>query len=158
MMMISYFENETWIYILHCKDSITEVCSEARLVKENVISAGESCSAAERIGTEVVGAWQSATTDLSKAIHPTMITDADDPLIHNLRIRRGACGVMDNYGRPPTLNYMNGNPVGATQGEDFGFTTPDACITYGDTVPLELLRAHQASIESARTILPTGRW
>jgi hypothetical protein len=96
-------------------------------------------------------------TDLSEAIHPTVIANPNDSLVRDLVISRRTCRVVNHYRRPSGLDYMDRDIEGTTQGQDLWFASPYSGVAYGGTILLELSRRHQARVEGARTILSSGR-
>jgi len=89
---------------------------------------------------------------LSEAIHPAMVADADNTLVHDLGVCGGTDRIVDHYGRSTALDYMNGDIVSATQCQDLWFAAPYSSVAYGSAILLKFARRHEAWIGGASAV------
>jgi hypothetical protein len=97
-------------------------------------------------------------TNLSKTIHPSVVTYPHHPFITDIPITGRTSRVVNNHGGCPTLHYMDRNIIDPTQGQYFGFATPYRSVPYRYTVSLELLWGHEPRVWHFRVVFPTGGW
>lgn len=86
------------------------------------------------------------STNLAKAIHPTMVTYPCHPLFTYLSIVGRAAWVMYYHRWCPTLYYMDGDFVRPAQGQNFKFTAPHARVAYRDAIPFKFLRGYDPGV------------
>jgi len=97
---------------------------------------------------------------LSKAVHPTVITDPDSLLvsIEAVVLIWSTSRIVNDHRRGTVLDYVYWDIVYPGECQDLWLSTPDPGITYGSAVNSELLRGHEPGICGTDPVFAIDGW